>query len=171
MGFLRVLLAMMVVFSHRGQIGHAGWVLQGGAIFAVKAFFIVSGFYMALVIHDRYYKLPVWDFYASRLLRLLPAYWVIGALTLLAEFLLTPSDKMFYSQVSPLYYWKGPNGLNFHGIPASLWAYIAVSDFTLFGADSWLWLGFSRMNGALSLTPGYGPNATAGNTLSPVPQA
>ena len=171
MGFLRALLAMMVVFSHRGQIGQAGYVLQGGAVFAVKAFFMVSGFYMSLVIHDRYHKLPVTDFYASRLLRLLPVYWVIGALTFAAEFFLVPSDRMFYSQVSPLWYWAGPNGLNFQGIPAAVWAYVAVTDVTLLGADSWLWLGFSRVDGALSLAPGYGPSATSGNALSPVPQA
>ena len=171
MGLLRVILAMMVVFAHRGPIGGAGWVLHGGAFFAVKAFFMVSGFYMALILHDRYRRLPVRDFYLSRLLRLLPIYWTIGALTVLAEFLLVPRDKMFYSLDSPLYYWTGPLGLNFRGIPAGLWAYIGVSDLTLLGSDSWLWLGFSRIDGALSLAPGYGPAATAGNGLSPVPQA
>ena len=40
----------------------------------MKSFFIISGFYMALVIDTRYYALPVSDFYTSRLLRLLPLY-------------------------------------------------------------------------------------------------
>jgi hypothetical protein len=63
-GLLRAILASLVVGSHLGAFG--------GATFAVKGFFIISGFYMALVISTRYYALPVGDFYASRLLRLVP---------------------------------------------------------------------------------------------------
>ena len=63
-------LALLVVGSHLGAFG--------GATFAVKAFFIISGFYMALVIDRRYYALPISNFYASRLMRLLPTYCVVG---------------------------------------------------------------------------------------------
>lgn len=171
MGYFRVILALMVVFSHRGSIGIAGWFLQGGAIFAVKAFFMVSGFYMALVIHDRYHSLPVASFYASRALRLLPIYWILALITIVAEYVLARPGEQFYSLVSPLYYWGGPNGLHAAGIPAGLWAYLAISETTLIGADTWLWLGFSSIDGTLSLAPDYGPHATSGNALSPVPQA
>jgi peptidoglycan/LPS O-acetylase OafA/YrhL len=51
----------------------------------VKGFFIISGFYMALVISTGYYALLVGDFYASRLLQLVPLYWVIGLRTVAAE--------------------------------------------------------------------------------------
>jgi peptidoglycan/LPS O-acetylase OafA/YrhL len=50
-GLLRTILALLVVGSHLGAFG--------GATFAVKGFFIISGFYMALVISTRYYALPV----------------------------------------------------------------------------------------------------------------
>jgi len=63
---LRAILVLLVVGSHLHALG--------GAAFAVKSFFIISGFYMALVIDTRYYALPVSDFYTSRLLRLLPLY-------------------------------------------------------------------------------------------------
>jgi peptidoglycan/LPS O-acetylase OafA/YrhL len=68
----------------------------------VKGFFIISGFYMALVISTRYYALPVGDFYASRLLRLVPLYWVIGLLTVAAELWLVPHGQQFHKLVSPV---------------------------------------------------------------------
>ena len=40
MGSLRVILALMVVFAHRGDIQCPACLLQGNAIFAVKAFFV-----------------------------------------------------------------------------------------------------------------------------------
>ena len=94
MGLLRTILALLVVGSHLGAFG--------GATFAVKGFFIISGFYMALVISTRYHKLPVGDFYASRLLRLLPLYWVIGLLTVAAELWLVPHGQQFHKLVSPV---------------------------------------------------------------------
>jgi len=93
-GLLRTILALLVVGSHLGAFG--------GATFAVKGFFIISGFYMALVISTRYHKLPVGDFYASRLLRLLPLYWVIGLLTVAAELWLVPHGQQFHKLVSPV---------------------------------------------------------------------
>jgi peptidoglycan/LPS O-acetylase OafA/YrhL len=50
-GLLRTILALLVVASHLGAFG--------GATFAVKGFFIISGFYMALVISTRYYALQL----------------------------------------------------------------------------------------------------------------
>ena len=96
MGLLRTILALLVVGSHL----HA----FGGGFFAVKAFFIISGFYLALVIDTRYYALPVSSFYVSRFLRLLPLYWVVGLLTLAAEFLLVPRGQFLDTLASPLAY-------------------------------------------------------------------
>ena len=46
MGVLRTILAMLVVCSHLRAFG---------GVFAVKSFFIISGFYMALIIHTHYH--------------------------------------------------------------------------------------------------------------------
>ena len=159
MGSLRFILALLVVGSHLNAFG--------GATFAVKAFFIISGFYMALVINTRYYKLPVSSFYASRLLRLLPLYWVVGLLTLAAEFLLVPHGQVLSRIVSPLFYGRG---LDLSSLPIPILIYAGIAVVTMLGLDTGQWLGFNRMTGQLSITPDYGPDATSVMGLSPVPQ-
>jgi len=158
-GLLRTILALLVVGSHL----HA----FGGATFAVKSFFIISGFYMALVIDTRYYALPVSSFYTSRLLRLLPLYWVVGLLTLLAEIVLVPRGQYFDKLASPLAY---NGGLDISSLPFPLILYIGVSLATMLGLDTGLWLGFDRVGGALSLAPDFAPGATSVMALNPVPQ-
>ena len=76
MGILRILLAISVVLSHSSSIFRVSFV--GGPL-AVQAFFIISGFYMSLILNEKYigvnnsYKL----FISNRFLRLYPMYWVI----------------------------------------------------------------------------------------------
>lgn len=69
MGTLRLLLALSIVAFHAGPILGSKWM---GAE-AVPAFFIISGFYMALILDGKYGD--AWSFYKSRLLRLFPLYW------------------------------------------------------------------------------------------------
>ncbi|MDC0948167.1 acyltransferase [Gammaproteobacteria bacterium] len=72
---MRFLLALSVVLVHTGEL----WGLQmvSGAI-AVKAFFIISGFYMNLVLAEKYSDIGLLKrFYANRALRLFPSYWVV----------------------------------------------------------------------------------------------
>jgi peptidoglycan/LPS O-acetylase OafA/YrhL len=159
LGSLRFILALLVVGSHLGAFG--------GATFAVKAFFIISGFYMALVIDTRYHKLPVASFYASRMLRLLPLYWVVGVLTLISEFFLVPAGQMMSKMASPLFY---AGGLGLSSLPIIILIYAGVSDVTMLGLDTGQWLGFNRLTGQLSLAPVFGPDATSVMGLSPVPQ-
>jgi peptidoglycan/LPS O-acetylase OafA/YrhL len=76
MGFLRLILALSVVIDHLSPI--FGNVLIGPRM-AVQSFFIMSGFYMALVINEKYallkhsYKL----FITNRFLRIYPIYWLV----------------------------------------------------------------------------------------------
>jgi peptidoglycan/LPS O-acetylase OafA/YrhL len=51
MGLLRLLLALAVLLQHSGGIG--GYAMVGGPL-AVQGFFIISGFYMGLVLNERY---------------------------------------------------------------------------------------------------------------------
>ena len=122
MGLLRIILALLVVGSHLGAFG--------GATFAVKAFFIISGFYMALVIDKRYYALPISNFYASRLMRLLPTYWVVGLLTLAAEILLAPHGEKLHPMASPLAY---GSGLDPTTLPLPILIYIGLAQ------RCWVW--------------------------------
>lgn len=80
MGILRLILALSVVFWHMRE--RPFFLFHGGM--AVEAFFVISGFYMALVINEKYSKLPstsTWSwvptFYLSRVLRLAPAYLLV----------------------------------------------------------------------------------------------
>lgn len=80
MGWLRLLLAAIVLFEHTGGLG--GYAMTGGAI-AVQCFFIISGFYMGLVLNERYDR-PALNraFYANRLIRIFAMYYLFLALHL-----------------------------------------------------------------------------------------
>lgn len=82
MGLIRVLLALSVVFFHAIPQFKLPLV---SATLAIKTFFMISGFYMSLILHKKYvgknraYKL----FITNRILRLMPTYWVVLLLTFL----------------------------------------------------------------------------------------
>lgn len=78
MGLLRYLLAVAVVVAHSAPI--AGLPLLGGGL-AVKLFFLVSGFYMGLILSEKYQSLPggVGLFYSNRFLRIFPVFWLVLA--------------------------------------------------------------------------------------------
>src|SRR5262245_48480055 len=80
MGMVRVALAMAVVLWHLPLPSYK--FLSGGL--AVQAFFIISGFYMALVLNGKYKDVGL--FYSNRLLRLFPTYFVMVALTIVAVY-------------------------------------------------------------------------------------
>jgi peptidoglycan/LPS O-acetylase OafA/YrhL len=81
-GVLRLLLALAVVVSHTG-----GQVLGYRPIsgpHAVEAFYVISGFYMALVMDGKYgtSRREIVLFWQNRYLRLAPTYWVVFAVAL-----------------------------------------------------------------------------------------
>jgi peptidoglycan/LPS O-acetylase OafA/YrhL len=71
MGMLRAALALAVLLSH---LPVASVKFAGGGL-AVQAFFIVSGFYMALVLSGKYADTRL--FYTNRMLRIFPSYFVM----------------------------------------------------------------------------------------------
>lgn len=72
MGILRLILALSVVAAHSSNIFG---VRLFDATQAVHIFFIISGFYMALILTRKYDYLPT--FYINRFLRLWPTYIVV----------------------------------------------------------------------------------------------
>jgi peptidoglycan/LPS O-acetylase OafA/YrhL len=77
-GYLRILLALSVAVGHldSGVYGAPEkTVIFVGAIVAVKLFFIISGFYMAMIF-EKHYSANASRFFASRAIRLFPAYWL-----------------------------------------------------------------------------------------------
>src|ERR1700719_752278 len=85
MGFIRTLLALSVADFHGYHIAHAQHILSlewaNGAV-AVQTFFVLSGFYMALVLSRKYADKGPITFYRARFLRLFPAYWLACLLTI-----------------------------------------------------------------------------------------
>ena len=73
MGAVRFTLALSVAVWH---LPGAPFRLLNAAV-AVLAFFIISGFYMAMVLTEKYPT--VRSFYAARFLRLYPAYAAVAA--------------------------------------------------------------------------------------------
>lgn len=83
MGLLRFLLALSVVLAHAPvRILFPGQPLVGGAL-AVQIFFMISGFYMALILDGKYSDNKL--FWSNRALRLLPAYFLCLLLALLVD--------------------------------------------------------------------------------------
>ncbi len=81
MGSIRVLLALAVLLSHLPLASYK--ILSGGL--AVQAFFVVSGFYMALVLDGKYTNNRL--FWSNRILRLAPTYFLMLALGTAAVFI------------------------------------------------------------------------------------
>jgi peptidoglycan/LPS O-acetylase OafA/YrhL len=74
MGLMRLILAIFVVIAHSHSI--FGFTGIGGA--AVQAFFVISGYYMSLVLGSKYTaRGGLWLFYSNRLLRIFPLYWTV----------------------------------------------------------------------------------------------
>ena len=76
MGIFRVCLALCVVLSHGLNLP----IPAATADVAVQTFYIVSGFYMGLVLTEKYHSPS--SFFLNRALRLYPAYFVVALATL-----------------------------------------------------------------------------------------
>lgn len=85
MGILRFILALAVVVYHSYKI--FGLRMCGGQV-AVQSFYMISGFYMALILNEKYIgKGSYFKFLYSRFLRIFPTYWVMLILAFLLSLL------------------------------------------------------------------------------------
>ena len=129
MGIIRFLLAVWVCASH---VGFSFPLLHFGAgAPAVAAFFVISGFYMGIILNAKYRSLDV--FYVNRLLRLFPVYFIVFGITLsgLYTLPLTPHHLISWSEFK-------------HGFAVSnLWGnlYLLFSNLFIGGMD----LGFFQV--------------------------
>ncbi|MEW5774960.1 MAG: acyltransferase [Thermodesulfobacteriota bacterium] len=155
MGLLRLLLAFAVLAGHTGVLDFE--ILPGPV--AVRAFFLLSGFTMALVLETRYAGLPRRSFYLSRLLRLAPAYAVVLALSLAA--MLALDSHPFLRRDTLL----GLVLADVRTLAAWLWTNLAV-----FGQEAMYWLRVAP-GGALAWSPGPVAASAKAYTLLLVPQA
>lgn len=86
MGYFRILLALGVVLFHTGSLfSYTG--ING--IVAVHIFFIISGFYMALILKNKYAqtKHPYYTFLTNRFFRIYPIYEIVLLISICESFL------------------------------------------------------------------------------------
>lgn len=164
MGILRFILAISVVLFHSSPI--FGFAFVGGQT-AVQAFYIISGFYMTLILTEKYvganksYKL----FITNRFLRLYPIYWLVLIITIIYALVVTA-------------YSEGTN----HGVLANFVKYyssmgvgsliflIFVNTF-LFLQDALFFLGLDTITGSFFFTTDFHQTDPYVNMFLLVPQA
>ena len=134
MGIARLYLSLCVVAAHSTAL--APWAVHGGAE-AVQIFFMISGFYMALIAGKYDSKR---EFYASRFLRIYLPYYVvcIGILAFSAAAGLSTGKWL---QLSPYYTWSSKQ----NGIGGFILA--AFSNLSIFGTDWTIFLSDEQGNG------------------------
>lgn len=142
MGSLRLFLALSVALTHFGM--PPGFPTSD---IAVQSFFAISGFYMALVLNEKYPPGSYWLFISNRLLRLWPTYFVIMCLSFAI------SDN-----------WRPVASLD----PVSF-VYYAASQIFIVGQEIYFYLPVSHGTLGFTLHPGAMPNLLY--KLAPVPQA
>lgn len=132
MGLLRVYLAVCVILSHCPPPWKNAFL---GGLTAVKIFFIISGFYMSLILSSKYtgknhsFRL----FITNRFLRIYPVYWTVLAISLLTS--LTSgllADKWLL---------LSPYMLFHHLLPLSAWVTAVTTNLVIFGQDAVMFLG------------------------------
>jgi peptidoglycan/LPS O-acetylase OafA/YrhL len=146
MGLLRFILALSVVTAHCGAI--FGSTFVGGQV-AVQSFFIISGFYMSLILNEKYigvngaYKL----FITNRLIRLYPIFWVVLLLTVLGCLAIGWST---FGQVFPKFG-------NYLSVKPNFWSflYLILTNILIFGQDIVLFLGINPTDGSLFFTDDF----------------
>lgn len=122
MGIIRTLLAISVVCTHT-----IGYVFVGGAL-AVRLFYIISGFLISYILVEARSYNSHRAFYANRMLRLFPLYYIAALMT----FFLYSISCYLGKNVA---FFDVYRHLDFHGILA-----LVVSNITVFGQD---WIMFT----------------------------
>lgn len=142
MGTLRFLLAFTVAYGHLAKP-----LSFPTSDIAVQSFFVISGFYMALVLNEKYGPNDYWLFISNRLLRLWPAYFVVLIVSLAVA-----------GNWQPLFALHWPD-----------LAFFVGSQILIVGQDLYLFLFVS--NGALAFTAHYTDVSDPLYTFAPIPQA
>jgi len=142
MGTLRFLLAFSVAYGHLGKP-----LSFPTSDIAVQSFFVISGFYMALVLNEKYGPNSYWLFISNRLLRLWPAYIVVLLLSLAVARNWQPVFALNWTDIS----------------------FFVGSQLLILGQDLYLFLFVN--DGSLAFTAHYTEVSEPLYTFAPIPQA
>jgi peptidoglycan/LPS O-acetylase OafA/YrhL len=137
MGLLRFFLSISVVIVHAGPI--LGVSLVNGVV-AVQSFFIISGFYMSIILNEKYIgnNNSYFLFITNRMLRLYPLYLIILLISILVFSLFT-----FLKLPNPLSsFFNYPLGIN-------ELVFLIFSQILILGQDITLFFGVDQETGSM----------------------
>jgi peptidoglycan/LPS O-acetylase OafA/YrhL len=149
-----------VVLAHTN--GLFGYHMTGGVV-AVQAFFMISGFYMALILSEKYAGVPYRLFITNRLLRIFPAYWAVVALTV-AWSLLCAWQKGYWARLQPYVDYSGT-------MPPTTVAWLVWTNSFLIGHESCVFLEFDGASRELAFTHDFRTSQPPLHQFMLVPQA
>jgi peptidoglycan/LPS O-acetylase OafA/YrhL len=132
LGTIRFLLALSVVAAH---VRNLPFSVELGSLLAVQAFYVISGFLIALVWTNKYRRQPrgLLLFYTNRAARIYILYWVVLVLSIvLAQIIKTTTHNY------PAYFGSQPHAL----LPYRIF----INAF-IFGSSWAYWLGFDDSSG------------------------
>jgi peptidoglycan/LPS O-acetylase OafA/YrhL len=159
MGIIRFILALSVVVFHSNN-SFLGADLMGGML-AVQMFYVISGFYMTLILNEKYINQnnSYFLFISNRFLRLYPLYYLIFITAIVVNLILYfQFDKSIVQFEIIKNYW---DKLSFSTI-----FYIILANLTIFGQDISLFLGLNLIDGNLFFTPDFNStNPKVGNFM------
>jgi len=140
-----LLLAIAVLIQHSGPL--FGIDLVGGPL-AVQAFYIISGFYMTLILDGKYARLKrgYSMFIGNRLLRLFPTYLVVLALTIGTYFIVWKTTG-----VQATVRWGGMVEWSNHGdeMTGATRAGLGMTNLLIFGQDWFMFSHYDAISGSL----------------------
>jgi peptidoglycan/LPS O-acetylase OafA/YrhL len=160
MGWMRFLLAAAVVFHHSTTPGNIPLV-DGHQ--AVRLFYIISGFYMAMILEQKYSlnRQGLWMFYTNRAARIFPVYWVV----LIGAAVFYGSALIWTQRMPERFQWYSLLREGGHG---GFLVGIGLSQLILFGLD---WFSLFDFQGSILGLGGALPGGKTAGFLCLVPQA
>ena len=135
MGLFRLLLALAVVLTHTGSL----WGLElTGGVASVQTFFIISGFYMALILNEKYIGVGSYRlFLTNRFLRLFPVYWIVMVATIIMSIIAWLWKGNAITLTPYITFWNALDG------PSKI--FLTCTNLLIIGQDLTLFLGLDKL--------------------------
>ncbi|MEI8339732.1 MAG: acyltransferase [bacterium] len=131
-GFLRILLALSIIFFHT-RTHDVFFLLDGKTAF--RTFFLISGFYIALILHKKYGEQSYWLFISNRLLKIFPSLLVVVSGTMIISLF---AHFFYHNDLRLSFYFDNFNHIN-------LWTMLIFifSNITTIGQDILLFFSYN----------------------------
>lgn len=163
MGLIRFLLAVAVVFVH---CGHSGYLDMVGGKLAVELFYIFSGFYMALILNEKYVGLKMYKvFITNRMLKLYPVYWAVAFFVVLFSIYIA-FDTHWHNWGSLYQFHKYG-----HKMSVSVFAFLISSNLGIFCQDIIMFLKMNTSFDGFVFTENFRQSSPQLNRFLLIPQA